>query len=559
MKQVFISYPRDNAAGQATARSLHTALQKEQISSFLDETSIDPGTRWLVSLKEGVANCKIMLSVISSSSDDRVWFEKEFNEAQKYDIYIIPVLAEEVELPMQFSDLQAIFLFGAQVRDQQEKLFKFIRKYLGVDEINPLIKQAIHAKRTEAYEIALEKWHRVLDISPNHSRATNEIHHLQKLNDLKNEGAFLSQQLVLRFLEIQSVFTDVALILNQAAKRVEAPAVIEITKQFLEKHIIAEDYIQQCQLICKPAGSGSTASQAVNYDALAQRISKGEMVLFLGSDIAGEYGDDAKSEQQLASELAQEAKYKNFQGSLSSIVEYLRLTADYGASGVWKKLEVAVSEVQVDNNLYPLLARIEAPLILISAAYDDQLEKCFQESRKPYVQLSSIVSRSDEYDIGHVIASYSDKSKPDQAYLAENLSALKLHENGYSIIYKIRGSCVYGDEQSLQDKALQRDALTVAESDYFTFARHAEKIIPSYLAGLLRGRGFLFVGYSPASWEQRLLVSALLSKRTHASDQCYTVGGSKDPLESAYWKKQHVHSYDVNLLELDGHIEEALL
>jgi hypothetical protein len=106
---------------------------------------------------------------------------------------------------------------------------------------------------------------------------------------------------------------------------------------------------------------------------------------------------------------------------------------------------------------------------------------------------------------------------------------------------------------------MQRDGLTVTESNYFTFARHAENIIPSYMATLLRGRGFLFIGFSPDSWEQRLLANTLLSKRKHAYDRCRTVGVSQDPLEAAFWKQQGVVPYDVNIHELDEHIEEVLL
>jgi PHD/YefM family antitoxin component YafN of YafNO toxin-antitoxin module len=40
------------------------------------------------SLKEGVAGCKIMLSVISTASDDRKWFEKEFNESYDYPVVL---------------------------------------------------------------------------------------------------------------------------------------------------------------------------------------------------------------------------------------------------------------------------------------------------------------------------------------------------------------------------------------------------------------------------------------------------------------------------------------
>ena len=555
MKQVFISYPRDKAAGQAKARALYSALQKEQISAFLDDESIHPGDRWLSSLKQGIADCKVMLVVISKASDDRKWVEKEFNEALKHDILVIPVLVEVAEIPLQYSDLQAVVLYGDKAAEQQKRLFQTIRKTLGIDVVNPLIKKAIRAKRTEAYDTALELWQQVLNLNPKHARAKEEINTLNHLNNTKQSGSNLLQRLVLRLGEIQPVFNEIAPILNQAAKRPEALSLIEQTTSFLNNDLSSEAYIEFCKTILKPAANIQTQAQPADYEALAQRICKGEIALFLGSDIGREYGHELVSEQQMAVELAKQSNYENFDGGLSSIAEYLRLRPEYGASGLWDKLGNAMQQDPQDATLYRLLAQTEAPLILISSAYDDRLERCFQASRKLYVELTSIVCRSDDYDIGHVIVRYSDKKEPDRTYEAEKLSALKLQEAGYSVIYKIRGSCTpQGSQQELK-----RDALTVAESDYFTFARYAEKIIPNYLTTLLRGRGFLFVGFSPDRWEQRLLVNALLSKRTHASDECYTIGVSQDPLEAAYWQKQKVQHYDVNLSELDDHIEEVLL
>jgi len=554
MKQVFISYPRDNAAGQSTARALYSALQKQQISAFIDEESIEPGDRWLNSLKQGVADCQIMLSVVSAASHNRSWFEKEFNEVQKHDVLVIPVLAEDVEIPMQFTDLQAVPLYGEQAAEQQERLFQTIRKNLGVDLIKPLIDKARKAKRTEAYDAALILLQQVLDIDPHHAGAQQEVVTLQQLNESRRQGADLLQGLALRFTEVQPVFSQVADILNNAAKRpVLAVPLITQTALFLENKLSAQDYITISQSLCQSAPTPQKTAQSTDYNALAERICKGEIALFLGSDIAREYGHESFSEKQMAMDLAKQSKYDSFDGGLSSIAEYLRLHPGYGSSGLWDKLEGAVQERQSETGLYRLLARIDAPLVLISSGYDDQLECCFREEGKRFVELSSIVSRSDDYDIGHVIASYSDQKEPDRPYLAEELSALKLQDDGYSIIYKIRGSCT-----AVSKSELKRDALTVTESDYFTFARYAQKIIPSYLSSLLRGRGFLFVGFSPDSWEQRLLVDGLLSKRTHASDECYTVGVSQDPLEVAYWQKQKVQHYDVNLPELDEHIEEVL-
>lgn len=112
MYQVFISYPRDNAAGQLIAKELFSNLKRKQVRAFFDEDGIQPGERWLEVLKTAVADSRIMLWVISGASHDRQWQEREFNEAQRLGTTVIPVLADDISMPLQVNDIQAVFLFG---------------------------------------------------------------------------------------------------------------------------------------------------------------------------------------------------------------------------------------------------------------------------------------------------------------------------------------------------------------------------------------------------------------------------------------------------------------
>ncbi|TXH59800.1 MAG: hypothetical protein E6Q84_05735 [Thiothrix sp.] len=205
-----------------------------------------------------------------------------------------------------------------------------------------------------------------------------------------------------------------------------------------------------------------------------------------------------------------------------------------------------------------LLAKIHEPLILISSAYDDVLECSFDKAGKRYIELTSLVNRYDQYDIGHLVVRYSDRAKPEiYRPIEEEISRFRWYEEGYSLIFKIRGTC----SSSKAEHEYQRESLTVTESDYFTFARYAEKMIPSYLAKHFKHKGFLFLGFSPKSWEERLLVNALLERRknVYPKDPAYTVSTCQDPLEAAYWLGQQVQQHDMDLRKLAEYLEEALL
>ena len=258
-------------------------------------------------------------------------------------------------------------------------------------------------------------------------------------------------------------------------------------------------------------------------------------------------------------QLAQRIGYEQFNGSLSSIAEYYQLRPDFGHPELLKTLRGHLSQNGHGVLLYKALAKIQAPLILISSAYDNRLEKAFRAADKPFVELSSIVRRSDEYDIGHVVVNYSDSDSSQAAPVSgEKLSGMRFLEQGYSVIYKIRGNCGTTEGSADEDELLQQDALTLSESSYFSFARYADKIIPGYLARQLRNRGFLFVGYQPKDWEDRLLASALLEKR-NSQEPCYVIGDTSEPMETAFWKSRSVEPYPIDIRELDKYLEEVMV
>ena len=127
---VFISYPQDGAAGQALANELFQRLQAEGIAAFLDTESIRLGERWIQALGNGVKQCRVVVSVVSPASHDRPWVEKEYIEANKLRIPIIPVLATAGDVPFQMNDVQVARLYGDCKEKDWQRLLARIREYL---------------------------------------------------------------------------------------------------------------------------------------------------------------------------------------------------------------------------------------------------------------------------------------------------------------------------------------------------------------------------------------------------------------------------------------------
>lgn len=294
--------------------------------------------------------------------------------------------------------------------------------------------------------------------------------------------------------------------------------------------------------------SNFTQRPSIDLSRLAERVGNGEIALFLGSGIT----HDDSQDKEFVDDLAQKAGYKDFSGSLSSIAEYYKLRPDFGTLTLLTSLHQSLSSNSNDTKLYKALASLSKPLIIVSASYDNLLEKEFLANKKPFVEISSIIKKYDQYDVGHTIVYYSDKDSKPSVCLEEEVSYLNLLENGYSIIYKIRGAC---KSIMSQDDFLRHASLTLTENDYFDFARHIEKVIPSYLIRHMIVKSLLFIGFRPRNWEERLLANALIKKRKSGDQPYYLIEENPEPLEEAYWEQHSIKKYITNLTEF----EEALL
>lgn len=558
MQQIFISYPRDKTIGQSLARELYSFLKQRHIPVFFDEDGIPFGDRWLAVLKEAVANSKIMLWIISDASQDSKWQKREVAEAERLGLRIIPLLAEDMPLPMEVNDQQAAFLFGDQKRDQLDKLLIFLESELGIDRIAPLLKHARDAKSSEAYKEAITKWQEILVINPDYPGAHVELEKLAVLLQQQVLNKSLLDALVLRMNDILPIFVPVAGVLNQVGKHPQTEQVLEHTQAFIGGRLSADEYISLCQALLSQQHMSTMAGKTpTNYAKFAERVVAGEVVLFIGSELMREYGQDVPAEADFIRELAEKADFAGFQGSFSSIAEYYRLNKDYGENLLLKELRHSLNLDGQSLNLYRLLAKIDKPLILISSAYDDALERSFDEAGKPYVELTSLVRPCESHGVGHIVVRHSGQKEPEiYQPIEEEISRFNWYEDKISLIFKIRGTC--SNEMAKHD--YQRDAMTLAESDYFSFARHADDMIPAYLVKRMRDKVLLFVGFSPKSWEERLLVNALMARRdkVYPTESTYTVGTSNDPLEAAYWASQHVQQQSIDMHKLDEYLEALL-
>lgn len=405
-------------------------------------------------------------------------------------------------------------------------------------KIKEWVEIARRMERKQAYPEAIQQWQKIQTLNPQDTTIADEIERLEKKvskNKLVDE---LKKQLFTYKLDIKPIYLEVTQWLKRLEKEgsvEEAEAMIEIATEFVNGRLTATDFIELWQ---HQGSSPKMGGNLPNYARLSERLRRGEIVIFLGSEVPAAFNPDLPSPETLLSQLAEYADYQGC-SSFPEICEFLHINNQFGRNALRIKLQQLVkspASVLSSLALYQLLASIPTPLVIISTCFSDLLEQIFLQQQRKFALLSHSIE-----EIGTLLVKYSDKNEAER-YTTEELSGLNLLEHHYTLIYKILG-CF---DLNLPLDMTQKDSLMLSECDFFTFSRYADKLIPSYVVRQLSGRGFWLLGQSPRSWEKRLVVNSILKKRGN-EDRPLTIYQGEDCFAEVYWEHHGVKAYPVDL------------
>ena len=418
-------------------------------------------------------------------------------------------------------------------------------------EKSNLIAEARRLERNQAYLLAVHSWEIARDLDPNDLQIDREIQHLQAL---QGRGQLINdriQRLTTRMKEIRPIYTQVVRRMKKMLDEGgEDVTVLSLVDNFLTNQLSATDLMATWEAL---AGEPMSAPMPIiNFRALADRMKRGEIVFFLGSDIPRLFDTAVLDVMTIVARLAGQASYDDFTGSLSMIAEYYQMKPEYGRASLVRNLYALLPDVSLRVPLYDLLASITQPLILISSAYDTLLETAFHRTGKQYALITSLIGAEFDSDVGHILLQYPGQEPPASPCLEEKLSHLNLLDNGFSLIYKIRGYLEPHTDQSIY----QQNSLTLSEDNYFNFARYVNKLVPSYIVRQFTGRGFWFLGYTPTHWEDRLIANTILYRRRAQNEPAYAVSNDTNRFEEMYWERHGVRRYALSLKEFVERLEE---
>src|SRR5215510_594757 len=352
---------------------------------------------------------------------------KEYSDRLETRNELIGELRESLDITNDVMEKHRLRKLVEDVETEREQIIEVLKK-LELDneqgqvqrEKKDLIQQAGKHERAKSYKDAIDKWRMVYTLDPQDPDIEKEIKRLEeKLQYTQQSNNYISQ-LTRRISEIKSIYREVVEHLRRMHETgQEEDTLLLIVEEFVQQRLPASDFIEAWKELEKKP-SKISADEQPNYAILAKRLSRGEVILFLGSDIPQLSGITELELERLIQDLAAMAEYNNFNGSLPMIAQYYEMS-DYGRSSLIHNLNTLIGERNIPEiKLYKLLAKIEQPLVLVSATYDMFLEDCFREAHKKYAVISSVICNRNDCRIdnttvnlktGQVIVHYSDREE----------------------------------------------------------------------------------------------------------------------------------------------------
>jgi SIR2-like domain len=190
------------------------------------------------------------------------------------------------------------------------------------------------------------------------------------------------------------------------------------------------------------------------------------------------------------------------------------------------------------------------PFLIVTTNYDDLLEKAFQDAGEPYDVVIYISVGENHGRFWHW------PHRAEIPILIENpneyqgllLGPREEHGVPWNVILKIHGSIDRVDKE--------RDSYVITEDQYIDYLAQADisNFLPIPLPHILRQGYFLFLGYSLADWNLRVILRRIW-KDQKLTGKSWAVQINPRPLEEEFWRDRGVAFVKADLGEYITRLE----
>ena len=278
-------------------------------------------------------------------------------------------------------------------------------------------------------------------------------------------------------------------------------------------------------------GSGAPARD--HFEEVVEVLLSGRLVPVLGADVA-----------ELAERLAERFQYSENGSELPRVAQYVAVMRGSGPlyDELHTLLDADVSPTPVHRffaALAPFLRERGVPhQLIVTTSYDIALETAFLEAGEEFDVVSYLASGPSRGKFCHIA--------PDgRGRLIEvpNTYATELSLEQRTVILKLHGQVDRGPDR-------EWESFVVTEDDYIDYLAQTDLAgaVPVALAAKLRRSHFLFLGYTMADWNLRVILNRLWSDQP-LSYRSWAVQPEPKSLEREFWRRRDVEVHELPLTQ----------
>jgi DNA-binding SARP family transcriptional activator len=281
---------------------------------------------------------------------------------------------------------------------------------------------------------------------------------------------------------------------------------------------------------------GESPPSEDHFEQVVRALFEGRLIAVLGTDVA-----------DLAARLAERFDYVANGSTLPSIAQYVAVMK--GSGPLYDELHALLDSDAAPTAIHRFFAAIPPLLrgrglphqLLVTTSYDLALEAAFLEAGEEFDVVSYIASGPGRGKFCHI-------APPGIGRLIDlpNTYATELSLENRTVILKLHGQVDRGPER-------QWESFVVTEDDYIDYLAQTDLAgaIPVALAAKLRRSHFLFLGYTMADWNLRVILNRLWSDQP-LSYRSWAVQPQPKPLEREFWKRRDVDVHELPLEQYAG-------
>jgi DNA-binding SARP family transcriptional activator len=273
-----------------------------------------------------------------------------------------------------------------------------------------------------------------------------------------------------------------------------------------------------------------------HFEEVLSALFAGRLVAVLGAEVA-----------DLASRLAQRFDYAENGFSLPRVAQYVAVMK--GSGPLYDELHALLDADAVPTPIHRLFASLPPLLrergvphqLLVTTSYDLALETALLEAGEEFDVVSYVAAGPNRGKFCHI--------SPDgtgRLIDLPNTYATELSLEERTVILKLHGQVDRGPER-------EWESFVVTEDDYIDYLAQTNLTgaVPVSLAAKLRRSHFLFLGYTMADWNLRVVLNRLWSDQP-LSYRSWAVQPEPMPLEREFWRRRDV---DVHEFPLERYAE----